>query len=393
MVLLLIRLIILTAVLNSVIALPNIVVRITPEAFADIDTFNNASVSSGVQFQVYDDAFQAILGDAPTLSLILNSANTSFPQFHEAAVLASSNPPVLFVSSNQYNFSGINSPNTNQKAVIISRITQDPTTKIWSSETITPTGREIHLANGGTLSPDGNLIFCAQGDLANPGGLLRLSPTAPYATTNLINNYLGVPFNSPNDVIRTSDGALWFTDPQFGFIQNIRPAPQLPAQVYRWVPGTTDIRVVADGLAAPNGIGFSPDEKIAYITDTAQSSTAPAAAKTIYAYDVATSGAGPLLSNRRTFAMPSVGIPDGIKTDKAGNVYAGCGDGVNVWNPQGRLLGKILVSGGAANFALGENGMVFLLNEDKLYLATLGRLGAATQPKSAVFGIASDFRV
>lgn len=91
--------------------------------------------------------------------------------------------------------------------------------------------------------------------------------------------------------------------------------------------------------------------------------------------------------------MPSVGIPDGIKTDKAGNVYAGCGDGVNVWNPQGRLLGKILVSGGAANFALGENGMVFLLNEDKLYLATLGRLGAATQPKSAVFGIASDFRV
>ncbi|CZT05938.1 related to lactonohydrolase [Rhynchosporium graminicola] len=383
--------------------------RITPEALADITTFNNASTSSEIHFQVYDDAFLAILGQNPSFSLILSSANSSFPQFHEAAILASTTPPVLFVSSNQFKFTGIDSPDTNQKAVVISRITQDSISQNWTSEIITPTGSEIHLANGGTVSPDGSLIFCAQGDIANPGGLLRLNPTAPFETTNLINNYMGVPFNSLNDVVRTSDGALWFTDPQFGFLQKIRPAPQLPAQVYRWFPGTTDIRVVADGFAAPNGIAFSPDEKTAYITDTAQSPEAPTASKTIYAYDV-TSGPGPLLANRRTFAMPSVGIPDGIKTDKAGNVYAGCGDGVNVCkshnskgsnpalftaralifdapaktsfkaseanildkgNLQGKLLGKILVPGGAANFALGENGMVFMLNENKLFLATL----------------------
>lgn len=165
---------------------------------------------------------------------------------------------------------------------------------------------------------------------------------------------------------------MWFTDPQFGFIQNIRPAPELPAQVYRWVPGTTDIRVVADGLSAPNGIGFSPDEKTAYITDTAKNIASPTAAKTIYAYDVVGAGVnGPSLANRRTFAMPSVEIPDGIKTDAAGNVYAGCGDGVNVWNSQGLLMGKIFVSGGSANFALGEKGEVYLLSETRLYLAVL----------------------
>lgn len=178
----------------------------------------------------------------------------------------------------------------------------------------------------------------------------------------------------------TKDGAIWFTDPQFGFIQSIRPAPQLPAQIYRFMPGTTDLRVVADGLQAPNGIAFSPDQKTAYITDTANGAAIPAllpaerniASKTIYTYDVVSDGSGPYLANKRTFAMPSVGIPDGIKTDAAGNVYAGCGDGVNVWDKQGRLLGKIAIQGGAANFALSEKGEVYILNEQKLYLAVLG---------------------
>jgi gluconolactonase len=303
-----------------------------------------------------------LLGENPTLSLILNSANTSFPQFHEAAILASSSPPVLFVTSNQYNFSGIDSPNTDQKAVVISRISQDTTTQQWSSEIINPTGSIIHLANGGTYYKNGTLVFCAQGDLISPGGFLTLSSSPPYTASNLLNSYLGTTFNSPNDVTFTKDGAMWFTDPQFGFIQNIRPAPELPAQVYRCVP---------DVLEAPNGIGFSPDEKKAYITDTAKNNTFPTVSKTIYAYDAVTSGSGPILANRRTFAMPAVGTPDGIKTDAAGNVYAGCGDGVNIWNSQGVLLGKIVVSGGSSNFALGGNGEVFLLNETKLWLVML----------------------
>jgi gluconolactonase len=320
---------------------------------------------------VYDHSFLSLLGGNPDVSLILTSTNLSFPQFHEAAILASSNPPVLFVTSNQFTYTGFDSINTYNKTVVISRVIQNATTKQWSAEVINPTGAVIRLANGGTRGANGSFIFCAQGDLVNPGGLLQLSSAPPYEASSLINNYLGTPFNSPNDIALTTDGAMWFTDPQFGFIQNIRPAPQLPPQVYRWVPGTTDIRVVADGLQAPNGIGFSPDEKTVYITDTAKNSTYPTASKTIYAYDVVSDRSGPLLKNKRTFAMPGVGIPDGIKTDAAGNVYAGCGDGVNVWNPSGRLIGKIVVPGGAANFALSENGEVFILNEQNLYLATM----------------------
>jgi len=105
-----------------------------------------------------------------------------------------------------------------------------------------------------------------------------------------------MPFNSPNNVTFTSDGAMWFTGPQFGFIENIRPAPELAPQVYRWAPGT-DVRVVADVLKAPNGVGFSPDAKTAYITDTAKNTTFPTASITIYVYDVVTSGPGPFLAN------------------------------------------------------------------------------------------------
>lgn len=69
--------------------------------------------------------------------------------------------------------------------------------------------------------------------------------------------------------------------------------------------------------------------------------------------------------------MADSGIPDGIKCDLNGNIYAGCGDGLNVWSPGGRLLGKIAVPGGIANFCFGKKGEIFLLNEDKFWVATI----------------------
>jgi gluconolactonase len=69
--------------------------------------------------------------------------------------------------------------------------------------------------------------------------------------------------------------------------------------------------------------------------------------------------------------MANTGIPDGIKCDMNGNVYSGCGDGVNVWSPGGVLLGRILVEGGVANFCFGRGGEMFLLNENKLWRAQL----------------------
>lgn len=96
----------------------------------------------------------------------------------------------------------------------------------------------------------------------------------PDCTTNnyeaelLVSSFHGRPFNSPNDVVVHSDGSIWFTDPIYGWEQGIRPRPRLPNQVYRFDPATRGIRAMADGFGRPNGICFSPDEKIVYITDT-----------------------------------------------------------------------------------------------------------------------------
>jgi gluconolactonase len=80
--------------------------------------------------------------------------------------------------------------------------------------------------------------------------------------------------------------------------------------------------------------------------------------------------------------MADTGIPDGIKCDMEGNVYSGCGDGINVWSPGGVLIGKILVQGGAANFCFGRSGEIFILNENRLWRAQLGH-----QVRGALLGI------
>jgi gluconolactonase len=80
--------------------------------------------------------------------------------------------------------------------------------------------------------------------------------------------------------------------------------------------------------------------------------------------------------------MADVGIPDGIKCDTEGNVYSGCGDGLNIWSPGGILLAKVLIDGGVANFCFGREGQVFLLNENKLW-----RLQLATSRRGALLGL------
>lgn len=332
--------------------------------------------NSSAPFQVYNSNFSSILGDNPTLTELIS--NSSIPLFHEAAIyLDDLAKPTIFVVSNQYNIT--NSSDTNNKDIVISKITQSDN-GTWSSEIITPSGpAPIILPNGGYKYKDG-MIFTTQGDLTENGAIVYMNASYPYNTISLIDNYLGKPFNSLNDAHVTADGAIWFTDPPYGYSQSIRPAPKLPAQTYRYVPDTGDIRVVADGLLHPNGIVFSPDEKTCYLTDGTGDATSDFVdPRTIYAYDVQTISGSPFLTNKRLFALPADGIPDGIKVDKAGNVYGGCGDGVNIWSPGAVLLGKIVVDGGSANFAIGEDGDIFLLNEKNLYLAQVASstVGAA----------------
>ncbi|PYI07355.1 calcium-dependent phosphotriesterase [Aspergillus sclerotiicarbonarius CBS 121057] len=315
-------------------------------------------------FEFYDSRFLNITGPAPKLEVLLE--NNDFPFAHEASVFIPSTDE-LFMTSNIFT-----DPVTNQSTVKISKVSlsSNPVT----SEVINST---IPLANGGVNNGNG-ILFCGQGTLNESGGLFQMSIESPYESEQLVSGFYGREFNSLNDVVVHSDGSMWFTDPIYGSKQGIRPSPQLPNQVYRYDPATGNVRVVADGFGRPNGISFSPDEKTVYITDTAYTAgdgtTDPTKPSTIYAFDLTTIHGETFLTNHRVFAMADTGIPDGIKTDMNGNVYAGCGDGINVWSPGGVLLGKILIKNGASNFSFGRNGLMFIMNENKLWTAQLSSL-------------------
>jgi gluconolactonase len=92
-----------------------------------------------------------------------------------------------------------------------------------------------------------------------------------------------------------------------------------------------------------------------------------------YAFDIITRGGSPFLANKRLFAAASTGIPDGIKCDLEGNVYSGCGDGLNVWSPGGSLIGKVMCPGGVANFCFTKKGEIVLLNETKFWVVSVSK--------------------
>ncbi|KAE8419623.1 calcium-dependent phosphotriesterase [Aspergillus pseudocaelatus] len=325
-------------------------------------------------FAVYDNRFLDIIGPAPKLEVILE--NDTYPFAHEAGVFIP-NTNELYLSSNQFI-----DPATQQKTIVITKVNLGNDSAPVTAEIL---NTDIPMANGGINYEDG-ILWCGQGTLNSTGGLFYMSIQAPYTSELLIGNFYGRQFNSLNDVVVHADGSMWFTDPIYGSEQKIRPAPRLPNQVYRFDPKTKEVRVVADRFGRTNGISFSPDQRTVYITDTdynhGDGTMDPTRVSTIYAYNLTMTNGAPTLSNRRVFAMADTGAPDGIKTDLQGNVYSGCGDGINIWSPGGVLLGKILVKGGIANFSFGRNGRMFLLGENKLWVAQL-----SSQVKGSILNI------
>ncbi|KAF5864138.1 hypothetical protein ETB97_008544 [Aspergillus alliaceus] len=322
---------------------------------------NISQISSA--FEVHDSRFLNLIGPTPKLEVLLKDEDVPFA--HEASVFIPSTDE-LFLTSNI-----LTDPVTNHSTIQITKVKVN--SHLVTSEVINPA---IPMANGAVNHGDG-ILFCGQGNQTETSGLYQMSIDPPYNTELLVSGFYGREFNSPNDVVVHSDGSIWFTDPIYGSKQGFRPKPQLPNQVYRFDPVTKNVRVVANGFGRPNGIAFSPDEKTVYITDTASilgdGTTDPTGPSTIYAYDVSTIQGEQFLINRRVFALADTGVPDGIKLDMEGNVYAGCGDGINVWSPGGVLLGKILIKDGAANFSFGHNGQMFILNENTLWSAQLNR--------------------
>ncbi|KAG5657790.1 hypothetical protein KAF25_007823 [Fusarium avenaceum] len=331
-------------------------------------------------FHIYDAEFLDIIGNDPTLTLIATS--NIDPIFHEAVVWSPDTEEVFFAQNagDPAAGTGLEKSSVVQKIALSdaeavkngTHVSEEVEVKIVDS---TP---QIINPNGGT-NYKGQIIFAGEGQGDNiPSALYLMNPRSPHNTTILINNYFGRQFNSINDVsVNPRNGDIYFTDTMYGYWQYFRPQPGLQNQVYRFNPETGALTVVADGFVAPNGLTFSPDGQHAYVTDTGISNalfglnfTRPAS---IYRFDVQKDGTW---ENRKTFAYVAARLPDGIHCDSKGNVYAGCGDGVHVWNSSGKLIGKIYTGVNAANFQFAGKGRMVIMGRTKLFYATLAASGA-----------------
>ena len=236
------------------------------------------------------------------------------------------------------------------------------------------------MANGMTLDREGRLVICEQGTMSSPARISRLN-LSTNEIESLVEQWFGLPFNSPNDVVVKSDGTIWFTDPSYGALQSFKPQPIVGDFVYRFDPATGSLSVVADSFNKPNGLAFSPDESILYINDSA----AIQGPGTYYAnlphhiraFDVVNETH---LANDRLFAVVTPGIPDGLKVDSAGRVYSSSANGLKIFNPSGDLIGAIQIYN-IANFTFGgpQNNIIFALNDSAIYAVHLQAEGAIQQ--------------
>lgn len=200
--------------------------------------------------------------------------------------------------------------------------------------------------NGHTRDREGRLVSCSHGSRA----VLRTELDG--TVTTLVDRYQGKRLNSPNDVVVKSDGTIWFTDPTYGIMtdyEGYKSEPEQPGcYVYRFDPVDGSLIVVADDFAKPNGLAFSPDESILYVSDTGRSHDPD-----VPAYIRRFSVNGGKLSNPGVFAHIDSGLPDGFRLDTDGNIWTSAGLGVNVYDPAGSLLGRIRTGRPTSNLAFG----------------------------------------
>ena len=246
----------------------------------------------------------------------------------------------------------------------------------WDEETgaLSNFRRPSNYANGNTRDRQGRLVTCEH-------GTRRVTRTEYDGTvTVLADRFEGSRLNSPNDIVVKSDDTVWFTDPAFGILSDYeggRAPQELPMHVYRLDPATSELSVAVEGLEAPNGLAFSPDERILYVV---QSRSEP---RTIVAFDVAADGR--TLSNQRTVidAGPG-GTPDGFRLDEDGNLWCGWGmgrpelDGVRVFNPGGEAIGHIRLPERCANLCFGgrRRNRLFMAASHSIYALYVNTRGA-----------------
>jgi len=225
-------------------------------------------------------------------------------------------------------------------------------------------------SNGLTLDPQGKLVMCEHGDRR----ISRLGDDNKTRTT-LVDRFRGKRINSPNDVIFSSKGDMYFTDPPFGLPKAFDdPAKELDFQGVFRLAKNDRLSVLTKALKAPNGIAFSPDEKLLYLSDIAQDQFK------WHVFEVnpdGTLGKGRVFGDASQFRKNGPGGPDGLKVDTQGNLFASGPGGLYVFAPDGTHIGSFVLGTATANCAFGEDGSTLFITADKaVYRVRLSTKGS-----------------
>ncbi|WP_460526133.1 SMP-30/gluconolactonase/LRE family protein [Flindersiella endophytica] len=221
-------------------------------------------------------------------------------------------------------------------------------------------------SNGNTMDREGRLVTCEHYNR-------RVTRTEHDGSITVIaDQWNGMKFNSPNDVVVKSDGSIWFTDPAYGcdidYEGHGEPSEIGECNVYRVDPDRGEVTMVANGFERPNGLAFSLDESMLYVADTPGGH--------IKVFEVTANGTA--LSGGEIFTDAVTGVFDGFRLDHTGRIWAGVGDGVSCYDPDGTLIGKVLVPEVVANVTFGgpKNSDLFICGTSSLYLIRLSVNGA-----------------
>ncbi|CAF1521323.1 unnamed protein product [Adineta ricciae] len=309
---------------------------------------NELAIAQDASFLSYSAEFLSIIGSNPDLKLIQEQPASAETQFaHEGGAYIPETNEVWF-TANQLPKQNTNMYSINLKTNQITQLNIQP-------PILTPNGVNYFK---------GYVYVCSQGNTTTPAAVYAVNPTT-YSSRIVVNSWFGYRLNSPNDVTFTTKVLgkkfMWFTDPQIAFMQKFSGVPQYRSTVFRYDMMTSELRPVITDIITPNGIAFNQEENVLYVTDTSPDTDTAI----VYAYDLNKDG---LPINRRVFSVSSIGLPDGIRVDRNDRVWIAEGDGINVRDRTGALLGVILShglspAGVISNFGLMKNTVVILAQE------------------------------
>jgi gluconolactonase len=236
----------------------------------------------------------------------------------------------------------------------------------------------VEFTNGHTRDASGDLLHSSHGLRAivrTPMHQGKISAHTPDAL--VVDRYQGKRLNSPNDIIVKRDGTIWFTDPPYGILSDQEghkaASEQVANHVFCFDPLTNILTAASAWVREPNGLAFSPDESLLYVSDTS-AALDDKGNHHIVQFDVL---AGNVLAHPRVFAVVSPGLPDGFRVDKQGWVYTSSLDGVQIYDADGVLLGKIHVPEKVGNLCFGgpSGNQLYIAASTSLYRITLHTQG------------------